>query len=254
MAHSSSQARTPAAEHFDYRVVDGTDRLQDSYALRYQVYCEEKGFLPPENYPDGLETDPYDDVSVHVAAFDKEGGMAGTVRLVCWSDMGFPMFDHCDLFPDYEYLRNRTDFSLHFYAELSRLAVATEFRRRVGDGLYGLSARKGRARTETPRRRPGETVIGLYKTMYQASKRRGITHWLAAMEQTLWKALNRFKFTFEPIGPVADYYGRVTPYLAVIADIERKVYRENRALFLEFTKGLEPELVPEFDEEDSPTH
>ena len=56
--------------------------LQHSYRLRYQVYCLERRFLRPEDYPQGTETDEFDPHSIHIGAMDRRGTLAGTARLV----------------------------------------------------------------------------------------------------------------------------------------------------------------------------
>jgi N-acyl-L-homoserine lactone synthetase len=50
------------------------------FRLRYECVIE-KGWARPEDYPDGLERDAYDDDAVHVTAWEGDG-LAGTVRLV----------------------------------------------------------------------------------------------------------------------------------------------------------------------------
>ena len=60
------------------------------------------------------------------------------------------------------------------------------------------------------------------------------------------RLLSRFRFTFTPIGPEADYYGPVTPYIADIAAIERQVFEEMPEFFAEFIDGLEPEFIPDY--------
>src|SRR5690606_15783528 len=107
------------------------------------------------------------------------------------------------------------------------------YRRRKNDGFYGfdtvsdfdgvdvnLTSTQAQATDNIPHRRSKpEIVLGLYKTMYQASKRQGITHWLAAMERSLLRLLTRYNIGFQPIGPELDYFGPVVPYIAAIADI-----------------------------------
>ena len=37
--------------YFEYARVDGTADLEKTYRIRYQVYCLERGFLPPSSTP-----------------------------------------------------------------------------------------------------------------------------------------------------------------------------------------------------------
>lgn len=245
--------------HFDFSVINDDERLNESFKLRYEVYCNERQFLRCEDYPTKLEIDPFDAHSIHVGGHNQDGVMIGTVRLVLSSPIGFPLFEHCELFPEYDYLRDKT--RLLTCAEISRLAISKMYRRRQNDGLYGLEYRRDfdpelaerpapAAPVQMPegaqeRRNKPEIILGLYKGMYQQSKRQGITHWFVAMEKTLLRLLHRFNFDFTPIGPELDYYGPVVPYIAVVADIEEVVCRKNPDLFLEFMVGLEPEFLPQ---------
>lgn len=237
--------------YFDFCVIDDTRYLQDSYALRYEVYCNEQHFLAPEDYPSRLEIDSYDEHSIHVGAINREGGLVGTLRLVLPSPRGFPFHEHCELFSEFKDFSSPANPDLSTSAEISRLAVSKSYRRRANDGLYDLSSQEdigtqsGEANELIHRRRRPEIILGLYKAMYQASKRRGVTHWFAAMEKTLLRLLYRYQFGFKPIGPEVDYYGPVTPYLAEVAHIEAGIRQRCPEMFAEFIHGLEPELVPE---------
>lgn len=264
---AKSEALNPS--YFDFSVIDNARYLRDSYALRYEVYCQERHFLAPEDYPSKLEMDSYDNHAIHVGGINKEGVLVGTLRLVLPSAGGFPLFEHCQLFPEYQYLadpdklaqltaaeisrlaqpkeRPREQLTA---AEISRLAISKSYRRRRNDGLYDLASTEDlmtSARTEQEavhRRHRPEIILGLYKIMYQASKRRGITHWFAAMEKPLVRLLGRCNFDFKPIGPEVDYYGPVTPYFAEISEIEACVHQRCPDMLAEFVRGLEPELVP----------
>lgn len=217
--------------YFDFRCIEDSDRLEESYRLRHEVYCLERGFLAADEYPDGREIDEYDPHSLHFGAFNRNDFMVGTIRLVGESNEGYPLQSHCEL--DLDAFPPNT-------AEISRLAVSKTYRRRADDDIHGIS-RSHLTRSEDDsddRRRRPEIVLGLYRAMYQESKRRGIEFWLAAMERSLVRLLWRYSFTFEAVGPEVDYYGPVTPYLARISDIERNVLAYRPSLYREFTAGL----------------
>jgi len=243
---SQSDASQP---HFDFCIIDDAQYLRDSYALRYEVYCNEQQFLAPEDYPSRLEIDSYDHHAIHVGAINREGVLVGTLRLVLPSARGFPLFEHCELFSEYKYLADPANPARTSAVEISRLAVSKSYRRRANDGLFGLAETEDKMAQqrdgEAPHRRNRpELVLGLYRTMYQFSKRQGITHWLAAMEKTLLRLLHRYQFGFKPIGPEVDYYGPVTPYLAEIAQMEEGVRQRHPELFAKFAQGLAPEFLP----------
>ena len=247
--HETANSEAPNPSYFDFSVIDNA-KLRDSYALRYEVYCHERHFLAAEDYPSKLEIDSYDKHAIHAGGVNKEGTLVGTVRLVLPSAQGFPLFEHCELYPDYQYLADPDKLAQLATAEISRLAISKSYRRRRNDGLYDLASKVdcvASARTkeeEAHHRHRPEIILGLYKTLYQASKRQGITHWFAAMERPLLRLLRRYNFDFKPIGPELDYYGPVTPYYAAVAEIEAGVHRRCPEMLAEFVRGLEPELVP----------
>ncbi len=230
------QARHELLAHgasFQFLPIDGDEsRLKASYGLRYQVYCVERGFLNPADYNDELESDEFDGNSLHFGAVSVHGPLIGTIRLVREGAKAFPLAQHCNI--DLSSLPPRT-------AEISRLAVSKTYRRRVDDDIYGISpdALSDRDPGGLQRRRRPEIVLGLYKIMYQESKRQGIDYWLAAMERSLVRLLWRYSFTFEPIGPEVDYYGPVTPYIAKISDIETNVKALRPSLYKEFTRDFQ---------------
>ena len=206
--------------------------LNAAFALRYQVYCLDRGFLPAEDYPDREERDEYDDHSMHFCALNLREEVVGTVRLVRPPfGMAFPFQDRCtELFVDSGLPAARD------CAEISRLVVDRDYRRRNGDSQEGISIHAtvdldcppvpGERRCNSP-----EIVLGLYRAMYTFSRRSGIEYWYAAMEKSLARRLASFHFAFCQIGPEVDYYGPVAPYIAQLSDLEDRLARSNPRLF-----------------------
>lgn len=224
--------------------------LQRSYALRYDVYCLERGFLQADNYPDALETDCYDPYSLHFGVTNDYDELAGTVRLVRPSLVGLPMYDCCKLFPD----ELEKISQIKNIAEISRLAISRRYHRRLGDGPYAVRGaetfgdpepdHERRRREDDERRQHVPLVVSLYKAMYQACKRNGITHLLAATERSLQRLLTVYHFPFRAIGPQVDYFGPVTPYILDLAELDANLIRYNSPILKEFLSDLEPEHWP----------
>lgn len=240
-------------QYFVFSLVNDSTEMRENFKIRYQVYCLERGFLDPKYYPEGQESDPYDAHALHVLASHRTGHGAGTARLVLHSSLGLPLAHHCQLDPPFRFLTDLSDARTRRYAEISRLAVSREFRRREGDTVYGGLPRQDRAHPNSgdviafysPNDIP-EIVSGIYRLLYQESKRRGITHWVVAMERSLNVMLKRMGFVFSPIGPEVDYYGPVRPYMAEIAAIERHTYLKRPQTLRYMLFGLEPHLVPSY--------
>jgi N-acyl-L-homoserine lactone synthetase len=170
---------------------DNPPLLEQSYRLRYQVYCVERGFLDPAAYPDGREIDEFDDHSVHLAVMDAEGAMIGTARLIKPNPHGFPMFRHCAFFPEV--------MPSHFMpVEVSRLAISRHYMRR---------------------RRVTEPLRELVNAMVVGARLVGANHLIAASEASLARRLVHLGFPYRISGPVADYYGPVSACLMNLDDV-----------------------------------
>ncbi|MGE0744562.1 MAG: PEP-CTERM/exosortase system-associated acyltransferase [Rhodospirillales bacterium] len=203
-------------------LLNDTPLLDQYFRLRWQVYCNEKGFLSPDLFPGAMERDEFDEIAYHFGCVDEQGTVIAGVRLVPESTLGFPAHGHCRMDIGFEPWAS--------VAELSRLVFSKGYRRGSGGAARAVA--------------DCEIVLGLYRAVYRMSKRTGITHWLAAMEPSLARLLNRFHFSFAPVGPVADYYGAVQPYLAGIDQLERSVFVKCPDLYWDFTADLEETLQP----------
>lgn len=194
--------------------------LRSAQELRYQVYCLECNFLSPDDYPDGVETDEHDDGAVHFYAFDAQEELVGYVRLVRPdADDMFPLQRNCSLWTSSAQLPTPTAS-----AEVSRLMVRNDYRRRRGDRLSGVTAEQNVAAFAGERRHEApQILLSLYRQMYAYSRANGIDHWYAAMERPLARSLQRMNFPFRSVGPETDYYGPVAPYLLDFRELETQL-------------------------------
>ena len=209
--------------------------LKDIYRLRYEVYCVECAYLTPQQPDQELETDAYDNCSVHFAAYTLDHAMAGTVRLVQpQSGQRYPFEEHCTLFDDF------TAPARARAAEISRLVVRKNYRRRRGDSLHGVSSdfiEQGSTAAIAPsggeadkRGNSPLLLLGLYREMYRHSRANGVRYWYATMERPLAQSLEKIGFRFLPIGPEVDYYGPVTPHMVDLNDLNTRLRKENKFL------------------------
>lgn len=217
---------------FEFRKVgDDPQLMQEIYRLRYKVYCEEWGFEKAEDHPGGIEQDGYDEHSAHFAAFWKDDGrLIGTVRLICHSEMGFPMFSHANVDADLSFLGNDA------VGEVSRLAISKELRRRVPDkALYdgGIPEPEDESHQVFHERRKNENaiVLGLYRCLYKESIERGITHWYAVMARGLFLLLKKISINSRQIGPEVHYHGLRAPYIFDLAQIMKNLQENNLQLY-----------------------
>jgi N-acyl amino acid synthase of PEP-CTERM/exosortase system len=237
---SAGRARA-AAEHFCARPIDDErSLLERSFQLRYQVYCVERRFLPAGDYPNGLEIDRFDRHAVHIGAIDAHGELAGTARVVRPSELGLPIFEHCEIYPH----QTKFNASNPRLVEVGRLSVSRSYRRRRDDAPRAGQESTRRAEagyTGSDRRRQHEDVfLTLLKGLYQASRRAGAAHWLAATEKSLHRMLAQRGFPFHQIGPESDYFGLVAPYQMDLQEFE-EVIRSGRFPGLDdFLDGVDP--------------
>lgn len=236
------------APHFSFRRLLSKEQEADMFReiarLRYEVYCAECKYLNEQDYAAGLETDDYDRRSIQVSAENKDGLVVGTVRLVLAnSQQIFPFEEHCTVFPDFVFPPKEE------CAEVSRLIVKKDFRRRPGDTLQGVTKEfqeTGTAEDISPqtksitykhkerRSSSPQIMLGMYREMYRYSRQNGIRYWYAAMEKGLARLLDRMGFHFVPVGPETDYYGPVTTYIADLRQVESALNNANRFLLAWF--------------------
>jgi N-acyl amino acid synthase of PEP-CTERM/exosortase system len=211
-----------------------SDMVQEMFSLRYEVYCVERGFLPADEFDNGLEIDDFDKHSTHFGGYNMENLIVGSVRLVQPPEaIPFPFEQHCPVFEAFKFPPREQS------SEISRLVVRKTYRRRRGDSLQGISKQfmdkeNAAVRPSTGgRRRNGDSprlLLGLYREMYRHSRATGVRYWYAAMERSLAFSLRKMGFTFVPIGPATDYYGPVTPFIVDLDELNDTLRKENRLL------------------------
>jgi N-acyl amino acid synthase of PEP-CTERM/exosortase system len=217
------------------------------YQLRYEVYVEEYGFERVEDHPSGYETDEYDPYSIHFAALNGNNNVIGTIRLVLHSDKGFPI-EHA--VKDMAFIGEKPEPNR--IAEISRLAVKTDYRRRQEDGLYGIESYllnseggiDGSIPQEHQRRKRPVIVLGLCRVLYHASKKIGLTHWYFISEKGLFYMLRKYGFLFHQIGEPVSYHGLRIPYLGIVSEIEHHLIANKPDVLQLMLMGLEEQYHP----------
>jgi N-acyl amino acid synthase of PEP-CTERM/exosortase system len=226
--------------------------MEQGFRLRYQVYCVERGFLRAEDYPDKLEHDAFDAASIHVGAVDAEGALAGTARLIKPNSAGYPLFRHCALFPNVTAL----DEVGNLIVEVSRVSISRHYARRRDDPPFGecaesdLETHASMAAMAERRRRRSEPFLTLLKAIVFGAKRVGATHLLGATDPALHRWLVHFGFPYRLAGPEVDYYGRVSPYLMSLCELDQVVLSGAFVALQGFPVGTDPARWRSMDEYD----
>jgi N-acyl amino acid synthase of PEP-CTERM/exosortase system len=224
---------------------DAPELLEESYRLRYQVYCLERRFLRAEDYPNKLEVDEFDRHSIHVGAVDMQGKLAGTARVVKVTDAGLPLLRHCTIYPAEAELFETS----RRVVEVSRMAVSRHYSRRRDDGFYGVPEQSGpvlaqRDRGRQRRHGGGLVFLTVLKAAYQAAKRMETAHCLVGIEKSLHRIVVQYGFPCRMIGPESHYFGEVAPYAMDLKDFDNVILSRRFPVLDEFIVGLEPEFRP----------
>ena len=212
---------------------DNSKLFEAIYRLRYQVYVNEWGFERPEDHPEGLEKDGYDQRSRHIFAYTgPKDNVIGTARIILPTDCMFPLQENFDV--------DETLFSNpeHKIAEISRLAISKDFRRRAIDRvIFNKDTTHGEdlkqyqesvTAIENERRKcEHELVRGIYMMIYRESIMLGLTHWCAVMAKGLYVILARWGIPFHQVGSEKEYHGVRAPYVLSIKELETNLEKKN---------------------------
>ncbi|MBV2129470.1 PEP-CTERM/exosortase system-associated acyltransferase [Arsukibacterium indicum] len=211
------------------------------YRLRHKVYCEELNFEPPR--PSGLEQDEFDRRALHCSLADASSGeVAGTVRLIhCEQEPG-PL-------PIEQYFAGRFTapnlmpacFPRQQVCEISRLAVAAKFRRRIKDA----AAKDLPALSSSSRPFNRYIAIGLYLMATAMCLEKGYYHGFVTIEPSLARILQRIGINFNQIGEAIDFNGKRAPYYLDARQVVTNLQPEYRELMQRLSSQLltEPQEV-----------
>jgi N-acyl amino acid synthase of PEP-CTERM/exosortase system len=225
---------------------DSPQLLEESYQLRYQVYCLERKFLAASAYPNRLEVDEFDRDSVHVGVIDGNGNLAGTARIVRGGNPGLPLFRHCTLFPHV----TTFDQPENHVVEVSRVSISRYYARRRGDPPFdaavgaindvGVAAARLRQRVQ----HRAQPFITLVKAIITGCKSMGATHFIGATDAALHRWLVHYGLPYRIAGSEVDYYGRVAPYILSLAELDQVVLSRRFAVLDDFPVGMDPAQWP----------
>lgn len=200
--------------------------IDEVFAVRYQVYCIDRPFEDPNCFADKREHDEYDPRSAHALIRHRiTSDSVATVRLVMAGDTSeasdFPMEGPCIHKMDQRAQSAFAAAPRNQIAEISRMAVSREFRRRLSEdkSTFGLSESVCYSDSEKGKRALPYISLGLFAAILQMSVEHQITHWLAIMEPSQLRLLKRFGVEFDHVGPVQEYHGLRRPAFTEAASL-----------------------------------
>jgi len=211
-----------------------TPQLLDAvYQLRYQVYCVETGFEDPKLYPQQLEMDEFDRYSVHSLLRHRQTGIyAGTVRLI------LPRMDIEKCFPIHQVTKHplyldHEQFPRATVAEISRIAISKEFRKRLGEfsSPSAISQASEIIDSRDERRIIPHIVLGLVAGLVRMSVENGIKHWFCVVEQPLLRLFYRYGLRLIPCGHLIEYHGKRQPCYTHLNQLLETVHKEQPSIW-----------------------
>lgn len=202
--------------------------------IRYEVYCRELQYEPQAAFPDGRETDGYDRWSRHCLLRHRPTGLfAGCVRLVMngpGSSDGLPFEHHCGHSLDRSIIDTR-QLPRDSFGEISRLAVVSRFRRRVGEqgSTHGVPDEAVETTSDDRRVFP-HIALGLYLAAAAMGLREGLDRVFVMMEPRLARHMRRYGIVFTQAGDVVDYHGQRGPFFITREGLYSELQQEVREL------------------------
>lgn len=211
---------------FNVELAMSPEAVNEVFEVRYQVYCIDRPFEDPNCFVDKREHDRYDPRSAHALIRHRmTRDSVAAVRLVMAGDhpeqADFPMETPCVGQMDQAAQDAFAAARREQVAEISRMAVSREFRRRLNEdeSTSGTSDFVCYADSENGKRAMPYISLGLFSAILQMSVRHDITHWMAVMEPAQLRLLKRFGVEFDHVGPVMEYHGRRRPAFTEAASL-----------------------------------
>ncbi|HHM06296.1 MAG TPA: PEP-CTERM/exosortase system-associated acyltransferase [Gammaproteobacteria bacterium] len=212
-----------------YEVIIANDDLgrQIHYRLRYQVFCLETGYENPEAFPNREEKDEWDACSQHFLVRDRESKQwVATMRLILPSERMLPIETRAALdagaVPPLEQC-----------AEISRLCVVGQFRKRLRTGVSCEPLVPGESWAEpelAALRCSAQVLRALLPVTLRYSRSRGINYWYMFTTKALARIVTRaLPMDLRQVGSPAWYRGERLPYLVDVRKVIHALASEQRA-------------------------
>ena len=157
--------------------LDQTHEKSLAYQLRYRIFCQELGWVPPRESQ--LEIDEYDDHAVPFGVFDQKGRLLAYMRLIK-PEVPYMLEKEflCMVAPNHKIRKERDT------VEISRVCLAPEARTEQIAGNFGVTS----------------LSLLLYKGVYHWCLANGIRYLYLVMEKKVFRLIRARGFNCDPVG------------------------------------------------------
>jgi N-acyl amino acid synthase of PEP-CTERM/exosortase system len=222
--------------YFEVLPADTPELCEETFRIRYAVYAAELGWEDRARFPAGMETDEYDSHSIGCLLRHRaQNCFVGCVRLVLGEH------DPAQLFPferavaqmggKVKFDASSSDWRREA-AEISRVAVKSEFRRRRHERHSPYEVPPDESISAANERRVFPHIaLGLYLGAAALGMQRGLERVFAIMEPRLARRLRSYGLIFDEVGPTIEHHGLRVPYCLQRAGFKERLVPPIRALY-----------------------
>ncbi len=198
--------------YFDILPALTDSEKQAAFRIRHSVYCEDLGWEATR--ADGMESDAYDIQSLHCLIRNRASGdFIGCVRLICPESGGplatLPFERTCGDVLDRSII-DPAKLRRERIAEVSRLAIVGQYRRRRGEERTSGIVQDSDFGTPDRPRFP-YLLVGLYMGVFAIADLHGLEKLFLLSEPRLARHLNKIGITNERIGEATEHRGLRAP-------------------------------------------
>ncbi|MCL7941860.1 PEP-CTERM/exosortase system-associated acyltransferase [Halomonas sp. ATCH28] len=235
-------------EEYRFVLAMSPDVKKKALSLRHEVFLQELRYKMHEDQAHHLETDEYDDSSIHCLIEHKRSGLpAGCMRLVIPSSdpespfhklpveiQGSGKLNHSMLKPG--------NMPRHQLCEVSRLAISRNFRSRQTGENHTSIIFDGQDFSSMEVRTFPLIAIGLFLCTYSLVGLTGRRHVFAMMESRLPRLLALSGFHFTKVSDEIEHHGLRNAYYIDHSKAEKEMHEDLIPLYLHIRKELSFQL------------
>jgi N-acyl amino acid synthase of PEP-CTERM/exosortase system len=196
-------------DRFEAYLADTAEGRSAHHRIRYQVFCLQRGYEDPANFPELEERDTWDTRSEHLMVRSKaDGRWVAASRIVLPSHRGLPVHMFDSLEPEFQWRERRLSVG-----EASRVCV-----------IHGGERNAGKCDTNQPvvsmpdigfvsSREESEVLLGMIRAIIFRALERQLDHLYILVTRALARLLKRLGVVCEQAGREVEHRGLRAPYL-----------------------------------------